>query len=400
MGADQFDEFETKERKQKISFFNWWMFSIVFGTLFSNTFRIYIQDNVGFSPGYAIPTVGLAISIFVFLVGIPFYRHKLPTGSPFTKMARVLVAALINKRKEVVPGDPKELYELSLGDYAKNGKFRIDYSTSLRILDKAAVKSGPTGPWVLCPVTQVEETKQMIKMLPVLVATFVPSAMSAQVHTLFIKQGTTLIRSMGPHFEIPPACLGVFVTVSMLFSLMVYNRYFVPAVRRYTKNPRGLTLLQRLGIGLVMHIIIMIIASLTENKRLSVARDNGSTKQGDIVPLTIFILLPQYVLLGVAETFVEVSKLKFFYDQAPEGMKSLGTAYATISLGIGNFLGSFLLTTVSNLTMRNGHKGWILDNLNQSHLDYFYGFYAVLSFLNLLLFLAVAKFYVYNFFRD
>jgi dipeptide/tripeptide permease len=30
IGADQFDEFDTKEKKHKLSFFNWWMFSIVF----------------------------------------------------------------------------------------------------------------------------------------------------------------------------------------------------------------------------------------------------------------------------------------------------------------------------------------------------------------------------------
>jgi len=28
MGADQFDDFEPRERTQKLSFFNWWMFSI------------------------------------------------------------------------------------------------------------------------------------------------------------------------------------------------------------------------------------------------------------------------------------------------------------------------------------------------------------------------------------
>ncbi|KAF3777295.1 hypothetical protein EJ110_NYTH46064 [Nymphaea thermarum] len=90
MGADQFDDFEPRERKQKLSFFNWWMFTIFFGTLFANTFLIYIQDNVGWSLGYGLPTVGLALSILVFLIGTPFYRHKRPAGSPFAKMAMVL----------------------------------------------------------------------------------------------------------------------------------------------------------------------------------------------------------------------------------------------------------------------------------------------------------------------
>lgn len=258
------------------------------------------------------------------------------------------------------------------------------------------MKIGPNTPWMLCPVTQVEETKQMIKMIPILVTTFIPSTMLAQVHTLFIKQGTTLNRSMGPHFKIPPASLTAFVTFTMLISLVIYDRYFVPAIRRFTKNPRGITLLQRMGIGLAIHVIIMVIASLVERKRLSYAREHRIVEPKAIVPLTIFTLLPQFALMGIADTFVDVARIEFFYDQAPEGMKSLGTSYFTTSLGIGNFLSSFLLTTVSNITKRNGHQGWVRDNLNTSHLDYYYGFLAVLNALNLCCYILVTKFYVYN----
>jgi peptide/histidine transporter 3/4 len=133
MGADQFDDFEPKERTHKLSFFNWWMFSIFFGTLFSNTFLIYIQDNVGWAVGYGLPTIGLLFSVLVFLVGSPFYRHKAASGSPFTRITKVLVA-VIRKWKVTVPNDPKELYELSLEDYAKKGKFRIEYTPSLRLI--------------------------------------------------------------------------------------------------------------------------------------------------------------------------------------------------------------------------------------------------------------------------
>ncbi|MCD7464126.1 hypothetical protein HAX54_052170 [Datura stramonium] len=401
MGADQFDDFDPKEKFQKLSFFNWWMFSIFLGTLFSNTFLVYLQDNVGPAVGYGLPTAGLVASVMVFLLGTNYYRHKNPSGSPFTRITQVLVAAA-TKWKVVVPNDPKELHELSSEHYATSaGIFRIDHTTSLRPLDKAAVKTGPsTSPWSLCSITQVEEAKQMIKMLPILISTFIPSTMLAQTHTLFIKQGTTLKRGIGPKFEIPPASLTAFITISMLITIVVYDRFIIPILRKYTKNPRGITLLQRLGIGLVLHIIVMLIASFVERKRLSVAREHGITEKNQIVPLPIFVLLPQFVLMGVADNFVEVAKLEFFYDQAPDSMKSLGTAYATTSLGVGYFLSSFLLSTVADVTKKNGHKGWILDNLNISHLDYYYAFYAVLSFINFLFFLVVARLFVYNTDRD
>ena len=248
---------------------------------------------------------------------------------------------------------------------------------------------------MLSPVTQVEQTKQMMKMIPILAATFIPSTMLAQTHTLFIKQGTTLERAIGPHFEIPPACLSAFTTIFMLITLVIYDRIFVPLARRHTKNPRGISLLQRMGIGLVLHVVVMATAWLAERRRLSVARENGIFAKDGKVPLSIFILLPQFGLMGVADNFVEVAKLELFYDQAAEGMKSLGTAYAMISLGVGYFLSSLMLSTVADVTKRKGN-GWILNNLNVSHLDYYYAFCAVLSFLNLGFFLVVAKFFVYN----
>ncbi|GFY93120.1 peptide transporter 3 [Actinidia rufa] len=364
IGADQFDDFEPKEKAQKLSFFNWWMFSIFFGTLFANTVLVYIQDNVGWTLGYGLPTAGLAVSILIFLAGTPFYRHRQPTGSPFTRMSKVIVASL-RKWSVPIPSDPKELYELDLEEYSKKGKFRIDSTPTLRILNKACVKTGSTSPWMLCPVTQVEETKQMLRMIPILIATFVPSTMIAQINTLFVKQGTTLDRHIGG-FHIPPASLAGFVTISMLVCVVIYDRYFVKIMKRWTKNPRGVTLLQRMGIGIVFHIIIMTIASLVERYRLSVAKSHA--------------------------------KIEFFYDQAPEIMKSLGTSYSMTSLGVGNFLSSFLLSTVHRITKKHGdNQGWIrMNNLNASHLDYYYAFFAILNLLNFIFFLVMTKYYVYK----
>ncbi|GMH19922.1 hypothetical protein Nepgr_021763 [Nepenthes gracilis] len=395
IGADQFDDFEPKEKAQKLSFFNWWMFSIFFGILFASTVLVYIQDNVGWALGYGLPTVGLAVSISIFLAGTPFYRHRVPTGSPFTRIAKVIVAAL-RKWKVDVPSDPKELYELNLDGYTKNGKFRIDSTPSLRFLNKAAVMTGSnSGAWMLCTVTHVEEAKQMLRMIPILMSTFVPSTMVAQIGTLFVKQGTTLDRSIGG-FHIPAASLSGFVTLSMLVSVVLYDKFFVRMMRRITKNPRGISLLQRMGIGMAFHIVIMAVASLVERKRLNAAREYNVVENGGQIPLTIFILLPQFVLMGTADAFLEVAKIEFFYDQAPEDMKSLGTSYATTSIGVGNFLSSFLLVTVSDLTKEHSHHGWILNNLNASHLDYYYAFFAVLNVLNFIFFIVAAKCYIYK----
>nr|AAG21898.1 putative peptide transport protein [Oryza sativa Japonica Group] len=398
IGADQFDDHHPRERRHKLSFFNWWMFSIFFGTLFANTVLVYLQDNVGWTVGYALPTLGLAVSIAIFTAGTPFYRHKPTSGSSFARMARVIVAA-IRKLAVALPDDARELHELDDEYYAKKKTTPLPYTPYLKILSKAAVKTSTTSRWSLSTVTQVEETKQILKMLPVLAVTFVPAAMMAQVNTLFVKQGTTLDRRVGGGgFEIPPASLQAFVTISMLVSVVLYDRVFMPLMARATGNPRGITLLQRMGVGLVIHIAIMGIASVTERHRLAVAREHGiADSKGTTIPLTIFVLLPQFVLMGVADAFLEVAKIEFFYDQAPEGMKSLGTSYAMTSLGVGNFLSSLLLSTVAHVTRRHGGGGgWIQNNLNASRLDHYYAFFAVLNCVNLVFFFLVCRLYVYN----
>ena len=72
-------------------------------------------------------------------------------------------------------------------------------------------------------------------------------------------------------------------------------------------------------------------------------------------------------------------------------MKSLGAAVAQLAIAAGNYLNSALLGIVASCT------GWIPDNLDQGHLDYFFWFMAALSALNLLLFVYYSRQNVYFF---
>eukprot|EP01018_Ginkgo_biloba_P022350 Gb_24311 [translate_table: standard] len=395
-GADQFDDFDPKEKNRKNSFFNWWMFGVFIGALLGQTCVVYVQDHAGWGAGYGIALAGLVISTMVFLLGTPFYRHKVRVGSPLQRMAKVIIGSARN-RKLKLPSDPSQLYEVDIEEYAAQGRHPVANTRVLRFLDKAAIKDGGKTVSVPCTVTQVEETKLMMGMLPIWLATIIPSTMLTQISTLFVKQAMTLDRHIGPNFEIPTASVTTFATISLLISMVLYDRFLIPIFRRFTGNPRGITILQRMGIGLVIHIVIMVVAMTTEIKRLNVVKDHGlAGNRNAVLPRSVFTLLPQFVLMGIADTFVDVGKLEFFYDQAPENMQSLGTALFTSSLGLGSFMNSVLLTVVSNITGRNGHSKWILDNLNASRLDYYYAFLSVLNVLNLLFFLFVSYCYVYK----
>ncbi|KAF2319240.1 hypothetical protein GH714_014178 [Hevea brasiliensis] len=353
-GADQFDDFNPHEKKLKVSFFNWWMFSSFLGALFATLCLVYIQENMGWGLGYGIPAVGLLLSCFIFYIGTPLYRHKVSkTKSPTKDLIQVLIAAFRN-RKLQLPNDSSELHEFDLQYYIDSRKRQVHHTPIFRCFDKAAIKdvnaSAHSSP--PCTVTQVEGAKLVLGMILIWLVTLIPSIIWAQINTLFVKQGTTLDRSLGSNFQIPAASLGSFVTLSMLLSVPMYDRCFVPFMRKKTGNPRGITLLQRLGIGFMIQVTAIAIAYAVELRRMHVIRLHNIMGPKEIVPMSITWLVPQYVLLGVADVFNAIGLLEFFYDQSPEDMQSLGTTFFTSGIGVGNFLTSFLVTVVDKITGR------------------------------------------------
>ncbi|KAK8600122.1 hypothetical protein V6N12_049980 [Hibiscus sabdariffa] len=91
-----------------------------------------------------------------------------------------------------------------------------------------------------------------------------------------------------------------------------------------------------------------------------------------------------------------ICQIEFFYDQAPDAMRSLCSALSLTTVALGNYLSTVLVTAVTKITTRNGKLGWIPDNLNRGHLDYFFWLLAVLSLLNFLVYLWIARWYTYK----
>lgn len=165
---------------------------------------------------------------------------------------------------------------------------------------------------------------------------------------------------------------------------------------RITGRERGFSQLTRMGIGLVISIIAMIVAGLLEVARLHIISCDNLYDSKDYLPISIFWQVPQYFLIGAAEVFTFIGQLEFFYDQAPDAMRSMCSALSLTTVALGMYLSSLLVTIVTNITARNGNLGWIPDNLNRGHLDYFFWLLAIMSFVNFLFYLLVAKWFTYK----
>ena len=264
------------------------------------------------------------------------------------------------------------------------------------IIDEVDASNKTRNPWRLCSVTQVEEVKLVLRLIPIWLSCLMFTVVQAQVHTYFTKQGSTLVRSIGPHFQIPPASLQGLVGIAILFAVPFYDRVFVPLARKFTGHPAGITVLQRIGVGLALSILTMVVSALVEAKRVGVARDHGLMDDPKaVLPMSIWWMLPQYMITGISDAFTIVGLQELFYDQMPEIMRSLGAAAYISIVGVGSFASNAILAIVEEITSRAGGK-WLGNNLNRAHLDYFYWVLAGLSALNLCVYLWVAKVYVYK----
>lgn len=130
-GADQFDDSDPIEKKRKSSFFNWFYFSINIGALIASSVLVYIQTNVGWSWGFGIPAVCMAIAVASFFIGTRLYRNQKPGGSPLTRIAQVLVAS-VRKWQVKVPQDKSLLFELTDKESAIEGSRKLEYSNQLK----------------------------------------------------------------------------------------------------------------------------------------------------------------------------------------------------------------------------------------------------------------------------
>ncbi|RVW59005.1 Protein NRT1/ PTR family 5.10 [Vitis vinifera] len=78
-----------------------------------------------------------------------------------------------------------------------------------------------------------------------------------------VEEAKAILRSIGSGFDIPAASLQAFIGLSIVLTIPIYDRIFVPIARTLTRNPSGITMLQRIGTGMFLSAISMVIAART-----------------------------------------------------------------------------------------------------------------------------------------
>uniref|UniRef100_A0ACD5T943 Uncharacterized protein n=1 Tax=Avena sativa TaxID=4498 RepID=A0ACD5T943_AVESA len=362
-GADQFDANDPVESLSRGSFFNWWYFGICGSGTVTIALMSYVQDNVSWAIGFGVPCIIMMMGLVVFLLGTKIYRFYDSGGHNSASVMSRVTEAFRGSRKRSTKGGSL----VEHGERAENDVI-------------------------------VEEVRSMARLFPIWATCLLYGVVFAQPATLFTKQAATLDRRVGHSgFQIPPAALQCFMGISMVTSVVLYDRVLVPVARRVSSAALGITMLQRIGTGMVLAVATLVVAALVEMKRLSTAMDAGLVDQPDVMlPMSLWWIMPQYALIGAADVFTMIGMQEFFYDQMPSAFKSLGLALYLSVIGVGSFISSFLISVIDGMTRRDGGTSWFADNLNRGHLDYFYLLIAALTTLELLAFLYFSSAYVYK----
>jgi peptide/histidine transporter 3/4 len=266
------------------------------------------------------------------------------------------------------------------------------------IIDEKDISSGETNKWRLCTVNQVEQVKLILRLIPIWLSCLMFAVVIAQLGTFYTKQASTLNRTIGStNFQLPPASLQVIPGLTILTAVPIYERLLIPTARRLTGHPSGITILQRIGFGIFFSILTMIVSALVESKRVRIAAQHGlMDTPKSILPMSVWWLVPQYVLMGVSDVFTIVGLQELFYDQVPDEMRSMGAAAYLSVVGVGSFMSSALISVIQVITARQGDEWLKGDSINRAHLDYFYWVLACLSGFSLVLYVVLAKGFVYK----
>ncbi|CAN0907389.1 Protein NRT1/ PTR FAMILY 4.3 [Linum grandiflorum] len=394
-GEEEEEEVITRRRKQeskKLStYFNSAYFAFSIGELIALTLLVWVQTHSGMDVGFGVSAAVMAMGLISLVSGTLYYRNKPPQGSIFTPIAQVFVAAFL-KRKQINPSSQNQ---------EPNSHINAVQTQRFRFLDKACIKgqdgsnssSNPgESPWRLCSVSQVEQVKILISVLPIFACTIVFNTILAQLQTFSVQQGRAMNTRLGHNnsFEIPPASLQAIPYIILIVLVPLYDAFFVPMARKYTGHESGITPLQRIGSGLFLATFSMVSAAVMEKKRRDAEASDPNNK------LSIFWITPQFLIFGLSEMLTAVGLIEFFYKQSLKGMQAFLTAITYCSYSFGFYLSSILVSLVNKVTSdsSNSSNGWLSDNdLNKDRLDLFYWMLAVLSCINFFNYLFWAKWY-------
>ncbi|EOA19644.1 hypothetical protein CARUB_v10003056mg [Capsella rubella] len=322
--ADQLQSNHTSSRAATSALetlFNWYYFSVMLACFLSQSLLVFVQTTFGWQIGFGVSVAAMALSVALFFAASPYY-------------------------------------------------VRIKWKSS--------------NQWQLCSVQQVEELKSLISVLPIWSTGIILSLVTGcQVSFIVLQAKAMDRRTFIQGFQIPAGSYGIFLVISFVLFLVLYDLVIVPLVSWALREPFRLGVMVRMGAGYVISVVCISTLAAVEHDRQKTSRDEGDTM------LSAMWLLPYMILGGISEALNTIAQNEFFYSELPKSMSSVATTLSSLGMSAASLISSWIITIVDVATCGS----WITENIDEGHLDYYYWLFVGLSVLNVVYFVWCAKSY-------
>ncbi|KAK9986062.1 hypothetical protein SO802_031013 [Lithocarpus litseifolius] len=331
---------------------------------------------------FGIPAICTVVATFLFTTGSFSYRRYKPQGSPLTTLCRVFVASASKMCRHLPSNDNL-----------------VPHTRGLRCLDKAAVQTQnqEKNRWKLCTPKEVEDTKNVIRMIPMWMTFIMCGVVISIGNTYFLEQATDMNRKVGK-LKVPLPILKFFYDLVKDHFKCLYVIVAKKVIPRRYVPPYGII------VAMLFSILCCITAAEVETRRLDMIRRHGlldkPNDSNEKIPMSMFWLLPQFLLLGAVDGMSNFSIDQFFTTQAPTSMSRYLKLFSHGVIGAGTVGSVLSVYVVGKVSERGGRPSWFQDTLNKSRLDNYYWTLTVLSCINLFLYILVALQYTYRDPRD
>ncbi|XP_029129175.1 protein NRT1/ PTR FAMILY 5.5 isoform X2 [Cajanus cajan] len=312
-----------------------------------------------------------------FLFGCVGYRRKELRAESYLHMIYRICKAASGKRKSKYPATAnsyhwKNYKQKHLYKHGRGLRLSPRVPRLFGWLDKAAIveveeengnhemqeKKGK-----LCMVKEVREVKSLVPMIYLYIASFGYDLLLATKNTFFVSQVTIMTSITKSNRDI--------WILFLISDIMIYVSEFICFIISFAfgrlkkfrsmdgRSKRKAGTLTRIGFGMLCAVTCCLVACLMESRRLS---KGGMT--------TTMTLVPQFVLVGTTEGFVEGGLGSLFQCLVAKSMWSFEESFTEIVMGTGKLL------TIPVVLFSSS---WIKETINTSHLNRYYLLLGILN---------------------
>ncbi|KAF7845392.1 protein NRT1/ PTR FAMILY 5.4-like [Senna tora] len=299
----------------------------------------------------------------IFYSGCFYYTLEKPTKCEeeenefqFLRKIYVVYKAAFRKRKQDYPVSPDSYYwkdQRQSNVYSKREGQTQFLPKAFGVLDKAAIIIEANNLKDVYSVKEVREVKRFSSVIVLLCSILPYGLMTTIASTFFVQQAETMRYNYN---------------TSALFVMSCWMRCVVTWFFWWKNLEKQSITKVRIFCGMLCSVFCCFVAFWVEHHRLS---------SDDVVDGSW--LIPQFLLLGLAEALVEDGVEVFVCNHVPPSMCRFGELFTELLFAVGK-----LLTVVFALIFRG--LGWFKESLGDSKLERYYVWLAILNFVFLFIY--------------